>query len=59
MDEFGLKGGGPSATTCQETMEDAVEGNVGGEARIDNDRHRLPHHLHQANTIVVSSPLGE
>ena len=59
MEEFGLKGGGPSAATFPETMEDIVEGNLCGESKIDNDRHHLPHHLHQANTIVVSSPLGE
>ena len=39
-------------------MEDVVEVNGGGEAEIENDRHHLPHHLHQSNTIVVSYPLG-
>ena len=58
MDEFDLKGGGPSAATCPEIMEDAVEVNVGDEAKIDNECHRLPHHLHHANNILVFSPLG-
>ena len=59
MDEFGLKRGVPSAATFPEIMEDAVEVNVGGEAKIDNDRHRFPHHLHQANSMLVSFHLEE
>ena len=59
MDQFGLKVGDPSAATFPETMEDVVEGNGGGETKIENYCHHLPHLLHQANDIVVSSPLGD
>ena len=58
MEQFVLKGGGPSAATCPETTEDVVEVNGDGEAETDNDRHQLPHHLCQANSMVFSSPLG-
>ena len=58
MDQFVLKGGGTSAATYPETMEDVVELNGGGEAETDNDRHHLPHHLYQANSVIFSSPLG-
>ena len=34
MDEFGLKGGGPSAATCPETKEDILECNEGGEEKL-------------------------
>ena len=55
MDQLGLKVGDPRAATFPETMEDVVEGNGGGETKIENYRH----HLHKANDIVVSSPLGD
>ena len=58
MDQFVLKGGGTSAVTCPETVEDVVEVNVDGEAETDNDRHHLPHRLCQVNSMVLSSPLG-
>ena len=53
------QGGGPSAATCPETMEENVEVNGGGKTKIENYCHHLPHHLHQSNDLVVSSPLGD
>ena len=58
MGQFFLKGGGTSAATCPETMEDVVEVNGDGEAETNNNRHHLPHHLFQVNFMVFYYPLG-
>ena len=34
-------------------------GDGGGEAMIENNRHRLPHHLHETYAAVVTSPVQD
>ena len=37
-------------------MEGVVVGDGGGEAAIENHRHRLPHNLHETYSVAVAAP---
>ena len=59
LDQLDLKGGSTRTATCLEPVEGVMVGDGDGEVAIDNHRHCLPHHLHEAYAAVVTSPLGD
>ena len=59
MKQLDLKGGGPCTTTHLESVEGVVVGDGGGEAAIENHRHRLLDHLHESYAVVVPSPFRD
>ena len=59
LKQLDLKGGGARTTTCPEFVEEVVVSDGGGEAAIDNHRHRLPNHLHKAYSTVVPYPFWD
>ena len=56
MDQLDLDGGGPCTANRPEPVELVMVGDRGGEAEIENHRHRLPYHLHEAYAAVFTSP---
>ena len=54
--QLDLEVGVPLTATCPEFVEEFVVGDGGGEAAIENHRHHLPNHLHEAYAEVVPSP---
>ena len=58
LKQIDLKGGGPRTATRLESVEGVMLGDGGGEAAIENHRHRLTNHLHDAYTAVLTSPLS-
>ena len=56
LNNFEFKGGGPRTATHPKSVEEVVVGDGGGEAAIENHRHRLTNHLREAYTAVVPSP---
>ena len=59
LKQFDLKGGSTRTATLPKPMEGFMVGDGGGEAEIENHRHRLPHHLHETYSTVVTSPFQE
>ena len=59
LNQLDLRGGGPRTTTRPESVEGVVVGDGGGEAAIENHRHRLLYHLHKAYSAVVPSPFQD
>ena len=56
LEHLDLEGGGPYTTTRLRSMEGIVLGDGNGEASVENHRHRLPDHIHEAYAAVIPSP---
>ena len=59
LDQLDLKGGGPCTETRPEAVEKSVVGDGSSEAVIENHRHQLPDHLHEAYALVIPSPFWD
>ena len=57
MDQLGLEGGGPCASSSAESVEGAVELNCCRQAAIQYTSHRLPQHIHKVYLMEVPVPL--
>ena len=55
LEQLDLEGGGPRTATCPEPMEGELVVDEGGEVAIENHRHRLTYHLHEAYVVVFTS----
>ena len=58
LKQFDLDFFGPRTASRPEPMEGVVVGDGGGEAAIEYYLHRLPHHLHDTYSAVLSAPFG-
>ena len=56
LNQLDLGGGVPRTATHPESVEGIVVGDGGGEAAIENHRHRLTYHLHKAYSAVAPPP---
>ena len=58
LNQLDLGGGVPRTATHPESVEGIVVGDGGGEAAIENHRHRLTYHLHKSYSAVAPPPLS-
>ena len=59
LKQLDLKGDDPRTATHPESVEESVIGDGGGEAAVQNHRHRLTNHLYEAYNTILPSPFRD